>query len=498
MGSLTDSVTEICDAALHRLPPSRLRREVEAVRRRAREPVRVAVAGRVSSGKSTLVNALLGMRVAPTAATECTQIVTWFRWGEHDEATLHLRDGTRLPLALTSRRALPESLDVDLAEVAYIDVQLYNSHLKDFTLIDTPGLSSLGDGARGGTTEAFLLGQSRDAVARADALLYVVSGDVREDDLNMLGRFRTHAAELDSSAANAVAVLTKVDRLGETADSAMEAGKRIAARCARELGTAVATVVPVMGLMAEAAEAGRVDEERARRLRMLTQIPVEERPLAFRSARRLQNHTGLPLAADAVDDLLERLDILGVRVGVEAVVRGRTGARAITEELGLVSSINALRALLFETFGLSGDSLKAKAALTRLHRLQAQGRDPAARAALAEELRAGSERLKLLPDSRRLRAMEVMNDLAAAGLSLPEELHEHLRRMATGPSAADQLGLPASARGEQIAAAAIRAAGRWRRFGNDGRRRSAEQHAAQVMGVALAGLAREAREAAYS
>jgi hypothetical protein len=497
MSALTDTVIEICDAALRRLPPSRLRRDVEAVRRRACEPIRLAVAGRVSSGKSTLVNALLGMRVAPTAATECTQVVTWFRWGEHDEATLHLRDGTRLPLALTSRRALPQTLEVDLAEVAYIDVQLYNSYLKDFTLIDTPGLSSLGDGARGGT-EAFLLGQARDAVARADALLYVLSGDVREDDFKMLGRFRTHAVEFDRSAANAMAVLTKVDRLSETVDSATAAGEQIAARCARELGTAVATVIPVMGLMAEAAEAGRIDEERARRLRMLKQIPPEERPRAFRSARRLQNHPGLPLAAEAVEDLLARLDILGVRVGVEAIARGRTGARAITETLRLVSSIDALRTLLFETFALSGDSLKANAALTRLHRLQANVHDPGARAALAEELRAGSERLKLLPESRRLRALEVMNDLAAARLSLPEELQEYLPRMATGRSAAEQLGLPKSADREQIAAAAIQAAGRWRRFGNDGRRRSAEQHAAQVMSVAFAGLAREAREPAYS
>jgi hypothetical protein len=497
MSALTDTVIEICDAALPRLPPSRLRGEVEAVRRRAWEPVRVAVAGRVSSGKSTLVNALLGMRVAPTAATECTQVVTWFRWGEHDEAALHLRDGTRLPLALTSRRALPETLEVDLTEVAYIDVQLYNSYLRDFTLIDTPGLSSLGDG-HGGGTEAFLLGQSRDAVARADALLYVVSGDVREDDVSVLGRFRSHAAELDCSAANAVAVLTKVDRLAETAESAADAGMRIAARCARELGPAVATVMPVMGLMAEAAEAGRIDEERAQRLRALTQIPVDEHPRAFRSARRLQSHPGLPLATEAVEDLLARLDILGVRVGVEAALAGRTGARAITETLRQVSSIDALRTLLFETFAVSGDSLKANAALARLHRLQATGRDPEARTALAEELRAGSERLKLLPESRRLRAMEVMNDLAAARLSLPEDLHEHVRRMATGRSAAEQLGLAGSASGKQVAAAAIQAAGRWRRFGNDGRRRSVEQHAAQVMSVAFAGLAREAREPAYS
>src|SRR4051794_37738916 len=117
MSGLTETVAGICDAAVERLGPGPLRDEVEAVRTHAGEPVRVAVAGRVSSGKSTLVNALLGQRDAPTAATECTRVVTCFRWGETDAATLHLRDATKLPLALTSRRALPDRLPVDPGQV---------------------------------------------------------------------------------------------------------------------------------------------------------------------------------------------------------------------------------------------------------------------------------------------------------------------------------------------------------------------------------------------
>ena len=47
-----------------------------AVRDRLDEPLRVAIAGRVKSGKSTLLNALVGDRLAPTDAGECTRIVT--------------------------------------------------------------------------------------------------------------------------------------------------------------------------------------------------------------------------------------------------------------------------------------------------------------------------------------------------------------------------------------------------------------------------------------
>ena len=39
------------------------------------EPRRLAIAGRVKAGKSTLVNALVGRMVAPTRAGECTKVV---------------------------------------------------------------------------------------------------------------------------------------------------------------------------------------------------------------------------------------------------------------------------------------------------------------------------------------------------------------------------------------------------------------------------------------
>ena len=42
-------------------------------------PLRVAIAGKVKAGKSTLLNALVGERVAPTDASECTRVVTWYR-----------------------------------------------------------------------------------------------------------------------------------------------------------------------------------------------------------------------------------------------------------------------------------------------------------------------------------------------------------------------------------------------------------------------------------
>ena len=57
--------------------PARL----DARRARLDEPLRVAIAGKVKAGKSTLLNALVGEELAPTDAGECTRIVTWYRDG---------------------------------------------------------------------------------------------------------------------------------------------------------------------------------------------------------------------------------------------------------------------------------------------------------------------------------------------------------------------------------------------------------------------------------
>jgi predicted GTPase len=45
------------------------------------QPLKVAVAGQVSAGKSTLVNAIVGERVAETGKAETTQVNWWFRQG---------------------------------------------------------------------------------------------------------------------------------------------------------------------------------------------------------------------------------------------------------------------------------------------------------------------------------------------------------------------------------------------------------------------------------
>src|SRR4051812_31847986 len=112
-----DRVERLCQEAAHRAHDAAARAAITAVAERLREPLRVAVAGRVKSGKSTLVNALLGHEIAPTAYGECTQAVTWFRSGYPPEARLVFRSGGSRRLLLEPGQRLPRELGDDVADL---------------------------------------------------------------------------------------------------------------------------------------------------------------------------------------------------------------------------------------------------------------------------------------------------------------------------------------------------------------------------------------------
>ncbi|MCW1957336.1 MAG: dynamin family protein, partial [Mycobacterium sp.] len=69
--------------------------ELHRISVRLNQPIRIALAGTLKSGKSTLVNALVGECIAPTDATEATRIVTWYRHGAIPKASANLAGGRR-------------------------------------------------------------------------------------------------------------------------------------------------------------------------------------------------------------------------------------------------------------------------------------------------------------------------------------------------------------------------------------------------------------------
>ena len=100
-GTVAEQVLEVARAAVAGAPNDQAREQAQAVVDRLSGPLRVAIAGRVKAGKSTLLNALVGERLAPTDAGECTKLVSRYRRGSGYQVSALLHDGRTQQLAFT-------------------------------------------------------------------------------------------------------------------------------------------------------------------------------------------------------------------------------------------------------------------------------------------------------------------------------------------------------------------------------------------------------------
>ncbi|MFZ0714239.1 dynamin family protein, partial [Mycobacterium sp.] len=306
------------------------------------EPLTLAVAGHQNAGKSTLVNALVGQRIAPTADTECTRVITQFRFGP-DQARLVPRTGEPHLLWLSDRH-LPDELPVKSADVAHLDVSLDFEPLRSITVVDTPGLS--GDEGLASLTEEMLGLAGPDEQARlglsggVDVLLFVLGATLRATERDALRRFRRIFRGRYDFPANALGVLSRADQLAGEDGPWAEAQAKAAAHAA-ELKDYVAGVLPVMGKLAETTESGSFNETQAGWLRTIAALPAAVR----------ENILGEPadfaesdvLSDSARNTLLDRLDLFGIKVLTRPENASRSAA-SMYDTLRDLSGVAALRA----------------------------------------------------------------------------------------------------------------------------------------------------------
>lgn len=472
MAALTARVVEICDRALTALPPGEDREHIAAVRARMVEPLRVAVAGRVSAGKSTLVNALLAERVTPTAAGETTRAVAWFRYGFPERAEISFRDGRTAPLAL-DEGALPEDLGVDLAQVGRVTVWLSDETLEGMTVIDTPGLASVSEGLSESTQE--LLGvQSQTAVGEADAIIYVTTHRARGDDAGVLASFRSQSGGAQASAMNAVAVLNKADMVGGAGSDPLATAREIAEASARDLRPLVTATLPIAALWAETALASLTDAD-AHELRRLAALDAEARQSLLRSVAAF-GRAEVDVPPPARERLLELLGLAGVDFCLRWIDEGAESAAALSERLERASGIGALRSQLAEVFARRADALKADMGVGSLLRLSYS--PEASRPQAMTELRDELDDVRLDPEMHALN--EAWAVRAAPEAELPPELLEDLQTVCLGESVESRLGLRPGAGSGSLERGAAEGASRWRAFVNGGRATAAQARVGDV------------------
>jgi hypothetical protein len=463
-------VAQLCDDVAGRVG-GHAGGQVRLVRRRLDEPLRVAIAGRLKAGKSTLVNALIGRRVAQTAAGECTRVVTRFSYGPADRVDVVRRDSSTVSLPLDADGMVPRRLGVPASQVAYVAVTLTSEKLRDLTVIDTPGLSSTDTAVS--AQAASVVGaapfddgidaDSAGAVAAAEAVVYVFTQSVRADDVQALAAFRAASARLASSPINAIGVFGKVDTLVGGADDPWPVAGPLAAAQQALLGRMVSAVVPVVGLLAETGEAGRLTSADCDALRQLAGLPAGQLAVLLASVDLFREHPA-PVDRSRRERLLRLLDLYGIGFAVAHLAADpRLSGGDLVRLLVAASGFPRLTQTVQETFRGRTDAIKAGWALSRLESLAGHVGSPADR----EVLRDAVQRVVQEPAYHRLRLLDVAQRVATGTVVLPEAWEAELTRLAVSDDARWVLGLP-GAHPDEVCAAALAAANRWRAYANAG------------------------------
>lgn len=452
---LTESVRELTLAALERALDEHAHTQLAEALDRLSQPLRLAIAGRVKAGKSTLLNALVGEELAPTDAGECTRLVTWYIGGDSPQVVAVMRDGEHRSRPF---RRDAGALDVDLGApveaIDHLEVTWPSSRLRDVTLIDTPGIASISTEVSDRAAE--LLEQDDDRPAIVDAVLYLMR-HTHASDVRFLEAF--HDDELGrGTPVNAVGVLSRADEIGSCRLDALEVADRVAARYRHDprIHRLCPLVIPVAGLLGQAGTMLREQEYRA--LVGIAARPEEEmHELLLTADRFLDERAAGDLTAFERAHLIDKLGLFGVRYCVALIRSGQvSSATDLARRLSIGSGLEDLREVLLRQFTERSRLLRARSALAAVRAVVRRGgcADGGWLEVSAEEVASSAH---------EFREVRVLNDIRSGTLTVPNRLEESMQRLlgSSGHSVTARLGLPSQAPPGDIEAHALTALQTW-------------------------------------
>lgn len=431
------------------------RAAISAYDRRLQGPLRIALAGMVKAGKSTLLNALLGEVLAATDAGECTRVVTWYRRADSPSITLHPREGAprRLPFQRERGRLVLDLGSTTAEEVDWIDVGWPSESLRSLILIDTPGIASLSADVSA-RAQSFLT--QRNGASAADAVIYLMR-HLHSSDRGFLETLRDVSAG-SSLTVNAVAVLSRADEVGAARIDSLVSAGQVARRYAddTELRSLVLDVVPVAGLLAEAARTLREEEFRA--LAEIAGLERAARESLLVSADRFTRVAGVTsLSEHRRHDLLSRFGLFGIRLSAALIRGGASTSTALAESLVQQSGLQTLQAVVRDHFRARADTLKVYGVLPGLEELLRERPRPGVDTLLAEIER-------IFATTHSLRELAVLSQTRAGGYPLRADQIAEAQRIVggAGGNAAVRVGLGEGAGDAEVRTRAGELLARWR------------------------------------
>lgn len=400
--------------------------ELDDLERRLGEPLRIALVGSVKAGKSTLLNGLLGERIAPTDSRECTRIVTWYHHSTTPRVRGRLADGTT---ASVPARRQPDRLELDLGgmtseDFERLEVSWPAPGIEGITLIDTPGIASISQDVSD-QTNRFLLPEH--GAAGADAVVYLLRS-LHESDVRYMRAMHDRTRH-GNAAIGSIAVLSRADELGGGRLSAMVTVNQAIGRLRNDpdLEGLCETVVPVAGLLGMGAMTLRQADFSVFRNLAAMENDVTRQLLVSAERFITSRDDGLPDERTRVD-LVDRFGMYGIRLAIAAVRGGISDAVGLAGELLRRSGLEELRRVIDVHFTQRQAALKSHSVVLALHQL------------LRQRPAAGSEELLVAADEHMNGAhtfteMQLVGRIASGRLRLTPELTAELERVIGGRGA---------------------------------------------------------------
>jgi hypothetical protein len=233
---------------------------------------------------------------------------------------------------------------------------------------------------------------------------------------------------------------------------AIELASNFAGRFSRDM----ATVVPVIGLLAETAETAALTETDCNQLTVLAQMDPAELEILLWSADRFVR-TDAPVTSEARERLIAMLDLYGVEQAVSLIRGGTAGAVSLRRELSVKSGISGVKQALNTNFREQDHVIKVRSALRALDRV---GSDRYGDPQLAA-LRAGTEELRLDPMLHPVAELEAWNDCCNGKVVFEVERLEELGRLFRPGRIATRLG---ASEGDSLTDVARERLTDWQRF----------------------------------
>lgn len=122
-------------------PSKTLLNKFRRLEKRVYEPIKVAIVGQFSSGKSTFLNALLSHNILPSGITPVTAKISYIKYGDKFRLKVVYKDLKEEYYPLNEIKNFTDQRE-NVNDISHLVLYAPVSFLKDITFVDTPGLNS--------------------------------------------------------------------------------------------------------------------------------------------------------------------------------------------------------------------------------------------------------------------------------------------------------------------------------------------------------------------